>query len=120
MDNNHIELSNLEKNKFLKILANIMFPRGSIGESLNGGILYAIVQIEAIKTDDDLGENKLPKFATGGIVNQGSFLTHPSRDIEMVGPSNLTSPREHTQEIIETIRKSVEKGISNCAFKVGD
>lgn len=52
MQNENIILTAEEKNKFLKILANTMLPRGSIGESLNGGILYAIDQIVAMPVRD--------------------------------------------------------------------
>ena len=73
-------------------------------ELLEGHIRFC-EHIKEILTRD---ENKLPEYAMGGIVNQGSFLTHPSSDIEIVEPSNL----KYNQKIIEAIRKAVKDSIA--------
>jgi hypothetical protein len=45
-------MTNQEKITFRKFLVDIMLPKDSIGESLNGGIRYAIQQIQGMKTEE--------------------------------------------------------------------
>lgn len=78
--NEEIKLTIEEQNKFLKILANCMLPKDSVGEPLNAGIKYAMDKITAMDVNEKIknpATEYAAKFANNHRISISEALNEP-------------------------------------------